>query len=396
MPMENFNMREACPLAGQCGGCTYQGVPYERQLREKEQFVRRCLSDAGLDPVLSNEMIACSDIYNYRNKMEYSFGDETKGGPLQLGLHRKGAFFSIITADRCQIVPEDFNRIVRLTLDFCTEKAYSHYNRKSHRGLLRSLILRRGVRTGQLLVNIVTSTDGDFGGMEYAHWIGAHAAELDDRICCIMHTFSDNISDALHAEDIELLYGEPYYFETVLGLNFKVGPFSFFQTNVPAAERLYSDALALIPDIAGKNVYDLYCGTGTITQAMALKANTAVGVEIVEEAVEAARLNAAMNGLDNCYFIAGDVGKVLSTIPVKPDFIVVDPPRSGISAKSFKQILEYGVGSILYISCNPGTLAENIRGARLYGYSIEHLQPYDNFPFTSHIECVALMSRIQK
>ncbi|MBR6351265.1 MAG: 23S rRNA (uracil(1939)-C(5))-methyltransferase RlmD, partial [Firmicutes bacterium] len=386
-------MLDTCPLAGSCGGCMYQGVPYEQQLKEKEQFVRDCMAEAGLDASLVQEIKACPDIYNYRNKMEYSFGDEVKGGPLQLGLHKKGAFFSILTTDHCQIVPEDFNRIVRLTLDFCTEKGYTHYNKKSHKGLLRSLILRWGVRTKQILVNIVTSSESEFAGMEFAHRITEHSSEFDNQICCVMQTFNDSVSDALRVDDVQLLYGEPYYFEQVLGLQFKVGPFSFFQTNVPAAERLYSDALALIPGIEGKNVYDLYCGTGTITQAMALKANTAVGVEIVEEAVEAAKVNAAINGLDNCYFIAGDVGKVLSTIPVKPDVIVVDPPRSGITPKSLKQILEYGVENVLYISCNPKTLAENLRGARLYGYSVGPVQPYDNFPFTKYIETIVLLQK---
>ena len=386
-------MRETCPLAGVCGGCMYQGVPYEKQLEEKEQFVRNCLTEAGLDPDLVSGIEACPEIYDYRNKMEYSFGDEVKDGPLQLGLHKKGAFFSILTVDSCQIVPEDFNRIVRLTLEFCREKGYAHYHKKSHKGLLRSLILRRGVRTKQLLINIVTSSDGEFAGMEFAHRITEHSPEFDNEICCVMQTINDTVSDALRVDDVRLLYGEPYYFEQVLGLQFKVGPFSFFQTNVPAAERLYRDALALIPGIEGKNVYDLFCGTGTITQAMALKANTAVGVEIVEEAVEAAKINAAINGLSNCYFIAGDVGKVLSTIPVKPDVIVVDPPRSGITPKALRQILDYGVDQILYISCNPKTLAENLRGARLFGYDIGPVRAYDNFPFTKHVETVVLMSR---
>ena len=384
---------DKCVHSEKCGGCNFQGIEYDSQLRQKEQHVRDCLTESGLDPKLLSGIEPCPVQYNYRNKMEYSFGDEVKDGPIQLGLHKKGSFLSISTTDCCQIVPEDFNRILKLTLNFCREKGYQHYNKKSHKGLMRSLILRWGVRTKQLLINIVTTSESEFASDDYSAMLLAHEAEFDNKINGIIRTVNNNISDALNVESVDLLYGDPWYFEEILGLKFKVGAFSFFQTDVPAAERLYRDALSLIPDIDNKCVFDLYCGTGTITQAMALKAATVVGVEIVEDAVESAKVNTAINGLSNCHFICGDVQQVLSTIPVKPDVIVVDPPRSGISPKALSQILSYGVDQIVYISCNPKSLAENLRGARLYGYEVMRMKAYDNFPFTRHVETVVLMSR---
>ncbi len=379
-----------CPIAEKCGGCTYQGVPYEQQLKEKEGAVRGLLSSAGFDPSLCLPIEPCPDVYRYRNKMDYTFGDEVKDGPLQLGMHRKKQFMSVINADCCQIVPGDFNRLLDETLRFCRERGYAHYHRKRHEGLLRYLILRRGVRTGQLLVNIVTSP-GEFDEDGYVKLI--LSTSLDNAICGILHTVDDSRSDAVNPSEIKVLYGSDHYEETVMDLQFDVGPFSFFQTNVPAAERLYRDAIALIDGIEGKTVYDLYCGTGTITQAMATKAGRVIGVEIVEEAVDAARRSAARNGLENCEFICGDVLKVLDEMPVLPDVIVVDPPRAGIHPKAMKKICSYGVRQIVYVSCNPKTLVQNLASAREEGYEPVHFKPYDNFPMTNHVETVVLITK---
>ncbi len=378
-----------CPAAELCGGCSYQGVPYEEQLRNKEDEVRALIKAAGFDPALMPGIVPCPDPYSYRNKMEYSFGDERKGGELRLGMHRKKSFLSVVDSSHCLIVPDDFNTLVRNTLSFCLERGYVQFNRKLRSGLLRNLILRRGVRTGELLVNIVTSSAAGFDEEGFARVV--NGAKLGSRVCGILRTINDTPSDAVNVEELRILQGRDYYMEEVLGLSFKVGAFSFFQTNVEAAERLYRDALALIPDIGGKVVYDLYCGTGTISQAMALKAKKVYGVEIVEEAVEAARMNASLNGLENCVFVADDVQNALDSLEERPDVIVVDPPRSGIMPKALGKILAYKVPQILYISCNPKTLAENLRAASLSGYRPASLTAYDNFPFTRHTECVCLL-----
>ncbi|MBR0140264.1 MAG: 23S rRNA (uracil(1939)-C(5))-methyltransferase RlmD [Firmicutes bacterium] len=378
-----------CPAAGLCGGCSYQGVAYDDQLKNKEGEVRGYLKAAVIDPGILSGIEPCPVRFGYRNKMEYSFGDEYKGGELRLGMHKKGSFMSVIDASSCTIVPEDFNVLVKRTLQFCLEKGYVQYNKKLHTGLMRNLILRRGVRTGQLLVNIVTSSYGEFDEQGFVEMV--KTSPLKSQVCGILHTLNDKPSDAVNVNGLKVLYGDDFYTEEVLGLKFKVGAFSFFQTNVEAAERLYKDALELIPGIEGKTVYDLYCGTGTISQAMALKARRVYGIEIVEEAVEAAKANAALNGLNNCVFIAGDVQDALDSLEERPDVIVVDPPRSGITPKALAKILSYGVPQILYISCNPKTLAENLRAAALSGYSPVSLTAYDNFPFTRHTECICLL-----
>lgn len=376
-----------------CGGCIYQGVPYSEQLAIKEREVKELFAEKRIRPKTFDPIEGCPDQYRYRNKMEYTFGDMVKDGPMCLGMHKKRNFMSIITVDQCQLVDEDFNRILRFTLDFAAERGYKHYHKKSHRGLLRHLIVRKGMRTGELLVNIVTSREEGFD--EDAYTAGLRALSLDNEIAGVLRTFNDNLADKVTCEELKILYGRDYYMEEILGLKFRVSAFSFFQTNVEAVERLYSEALALIDDFAGKTAFDLYCGTGTISQVLALKAKKVVGVEIVEEAVEAARENAKLNGLDNCRFIAGDVFKVLQTVEEKPEVIVVDPPRVGMSLDAVEKIAGYGVPQIVYISCNPKTLAINLQQFEYLGYRVEYAKAFDNFPWTKHTECIVLLSRVK-
>ncbi len=385
---------EICALKDRCGGCFYQGVPYEEQLAKKEAFVRKCLAGAGLDPALLTQIRPSPSTAHYRNKMEYSFGAVGPDGTLALGLHERGRFLSVVDTPACLLAPEDFHILRAAILSHCQSRGYAPYNKKTHRGLLRSLVLRRGVRTGELLVNLVTTSSDEGQALDEE----AFCAALDDlptegKIVGVLHTINDNPADAIVCDTLRVLCGNAYYRESVLGLDFQVGAFSFFQTHVDAAERLYYDALALVPDLAGKTVYDLYCGSGTLTQAMALKAKRAIGVEISEDAVQSARVNAEKNGLRNCVFLQGDVGEVLSTLSEKPDAILVDPPRSGIAVKALREILSCGAGEIVYISCNPKTLAENLRGAVLYGYRPQGITAYDNFPYTQSVECLTRLAR---
>lgn len=393
----NINGLPVCKHNEFCGGCIHQETSYEKQKLEKGKEVLRLMKEKEADlSTLEKEfkpedLIGAPKLYHYRNKMEYTFGDLVKDGEMTLGMHKKGNFMSIITVDECQIVDEDFNKVLRATLDFCNEKGYRFYHKKSHLGLMRNLVLRKGVRTNELLINVVTSSQIEFAEEEYAEMI--LSLNLDNEVVGILHTLNDGIADTVNPEEVRIIRGRDYYNEVIMGLKFRVSAFSFFQTNVEAAERLYIDALSMLPDFGGKIAFDLFCGTGTITQALATKAKKAVGVEIVEEAVIAARENAKLNGLDNCEFIAGDVFDVLDNITEKPDVIVVDPPRMGILPKTIDKILKYGVNEILYISCNPRTLAENIHYMEYYGYKPVKMKAYDNFPMTKHIETVVLLSK---
>ena len=349
------------------------------------------MAEKGVAAGKADPIEGCPSQYRYRNKMEYTFGDLEKGGPLTCGMHRKGNFMSIITVDSCQLVDEDFNRILSAAVEHARRMGYSFYNKKSHKGLLRNLIIRKGMRTGQLLVNIVTSSEEGFDEEAFAKAV--LDLKLDNKVVGILRTFNDSLADAVINQAGRILWGSDHYEEKLCGLKFNVSAFSFFQTNVEAAERLYLEALALIDRIDGKKVFDLYCGTGTISQIMALKAKEVIGIELVQEAAEAAAKNAALNGLDNCRFVAGDVFDVLSTIDDKPDVIVVDPPRAGIQQKALDKILGYGVEQILYISCNPKTLMDNLRYMEYCGYRCDYLKPFDNFPFTKHTETVVLLSK---
>lgn len=383
---------DICKHKELCGGCIHQGKSYEQQLEEKGNDVSMLISKKEIKVGEYLGIQGSPAQYRYRNKMEYTFGDTVKDGPLCLGMHRKKHFMSIVTVDECQLVPEDFNRILSAVLEFCQEKGYSFYHKKSHEGLLRHLIIRYGVRTGELLVNIVTSSQGEFDDKGFTEMITA--LELDNRVVGVLRTINDRLADAVYCEELKVLWGRDYYMEKIMGLDFKVSAFSFFQTNVEAAERLYTEAIDLIDDFEDKNVFDLYCGTGTITQALALKAKTVTGVELVSEAVEAAKENARLNGLDNCSFIAGDVFEVLEKLEQKPDVIVVDPPRVGIQPKALDKILGYGVKQIVYISCNPKSLTDNLMYIQGNGYEVKKIKAFDNFPMTKHVETIVLLSKL--
>ena len=382
---------EVCRDSKLCGGCAYQGVPYEEQLANKSGEVRSLLEKKDIVCGSLEDIETAPERYRYRNKMEYTFGDMEKGGPMTLGMHRKKHFMSIITVDQCQLVHEDFNTVLRAVLEFCSERGYSHYHKKTHKGLMRHLIIRRGVRTGELLVNVVTSSEPGFDEEAFVSMITG--LSLENKVVGVLRTINDRLADAVYCDELRVLCGRDHYMEELLGLKFKVSAFSFFQTNVEAVENLYSYAIGLIDDLADKTVFDLYCGTGTITQTLAKRAGRVIGIEIVEEAVEAAKMNAALNGLVNCSFIAGDVFEVLKSVDEKPDVIVVDPPRVGMSPDALEKIISYGVDQIVYISCNPKSLADNLYYLQYYGYRVESVKPFDNFPGTKHTEAVALLTR---
>ena len=395
-----LNTDSLCPAAEHCGGCIYQGVDYAEQYRQKDKAIRRLLDKHDIDEsvYLGMEPAICTG--GYRNKMEYTFGDLEKGGELELGMHYKGRWMSIITTDECQLVPDSFNKVLRAVLEFCRANGYRPYHRKTHEGLLRNLVVRCGVRTGELLINIVTASDGKAEGSNaYFDEDGFRdmllGLDLDMQIVGILRTFNDSLADAVIDEGHKLLYGRDYYNEEILGLKFKVKAFAFFQTNIDAVERLYSDVLQVVPDVSGKTAYDLYCGTGTISQLMSSTAKDVYGIDIVEDSIVAARSNTELNGISNCHYICGDVKEKLDEIPEKPDVIVVDPPRVGIHDKAVAMLCRYGINEIVYVSCNPKTLCINLDSFRTNGYEIKQIKSYDNFPMTKHVECVVLMSKVK-
>jgi len=427
---------DTCRHFGQCGGCTYQSLPYEEQLKIKEKQVRGMMEQA-IGDACAYEFLPIRHsprVLAYRNKMEFSFGDEYKDGPLALGMHKRGSFYDIVTVEDCRIVDGDFRAILMATLAYFREQEIFFYHRLRHTGYLRHLLVRKAVKTGEILVDLITTTQDwrnvqeqepderakievalleKQGRCPHAGTVNEEkekqllagwkdvllALSLEGTLKGVLHTKNDSVADVVKNEGTEVLFGQDYFYEELLGLRFQISPFSFFQTNSLGAEVLYSTAREFIlgdnPDmLADKTVYDLYSGTGTIAQMLAPVCKKVVGVEIIEEAVEAAKENAALNHLDNCEFLAGDVLKVLDTIEERPDYIVLDPPRDGIHPKALEKIINYGVDHMIYISCKPTSLARDLEVLLARGYVVDKVQCVDMFPNTVHVETVCLLSKL--
>ena len=462
-----------CSRFGKCGGCSYQTLPYEKQLELKRNQVLEIIDNVykTLDSSLGikkdyiyDGILPSPEIKGYRNKMEFSFGDEYKGGPLTLGLHKKGSVHDIVNASGCQIVDDDYSKVIDCIVEYFREKQVPHYNKNTHQGVLRHLLVRRAVSTGELLVALVTSSQQDIS--EYVSEVSEklNGLKYNGKLTGFIHIINDGLGDVVKSDKMHIISGKDWFTEKILGLQFKISPFSFFQTNTKGAEVLYTRARDYVlggemagvdknsvgveldaknsridgvcsektadssdivdgysemgtenVDLAGvcskktesekkpdtgkssefkdKVVFDLYSGTGTIAQIIAPVAKKVIGVEIVEEAVEAAKENAAINGLDNCEFIAGDVLKVIDEIDEKPDYIILDPPREGIHPKAIRKIIDYGVENIVYISCKPTSLSQDLATFETFGYHVERVSNVDMFPGTVHVETVVLLSQ---
>ena len=398
-----LEVASACPHFGACGGCIYQTLPYEEQLKLKSGQVKKLMDDA-IDGACEYEFLGIKPSpkqYEYRNKMEFSFGDEYKDGPLALGMHKRGSFYDIVTVTDCQIVDADFRAVLKATLKFFQEHGQKFYHRLSHEGYLRHLLVRKAAKTGEILIDLITTTQNPGSSVTEEELLQAWAdvlcgISLNGTIRGILHTRNDSVADVVKNEGTDILYGEDFFYEELLGLRFKISPFSFFQTNSLGAEVLYSTARDFIKEqnsLDGKTVFDLYSGTGTIAQMLAPVCKEVVGVEIVEEAVEAAKENAALNGLSNCRFIAGDVLKVLDEVLEKPDYIVLDPPRDGIHPKAITKIIDYGVENMIYISCKPTSLARDLEIFLAHGYTVGKICCVDMFAATTHAETICTLHK---
>jgi tRNA/tmRNA/rRNA uracil-C5-methylase (TrmA/RlmC/RlmD family) len=412
-------VNEICPHAGICGGCAYNNIPYEDQLAIKMDAVQGHLAANNIvvRPVDIRPIRQTSALYGYRNKMEYSFGDEVKDGPMTLGMHKSGSYMSVINTTGCLLVPQSFNVIHAAVLDWALASGYSFHHKRTHHGFLRNLVLRCGVRTGEILVNLVTSSEDELDEALFSDLILGLGVE---GVVGILHTINDRRSDVVAVDSVRVLYGRDHYFDEMLGMRFRVGAFSFFQTNIEAVESMMAEAAALIPGQArddrggaavvtpgaavvtpgadpGSTLYDIYCGTGTIALALSGSVGRAIGIELIEDSVTSARENARLNGITNCEFVCGDALEVLESAAERglpaPDLITVDPPRMGLHPKALKRVIAYGLPRILYVSCNPKTFAENMAVMQNAGYRLAALGVYDNFPFTKHTELVGLIER---
>ncbi|HEX8054163.1 MAG TPA: 23S rRNA (uracil(1939)-C(5))-methyltransferase RlmD [Thermoleophilaceae bacterium] len=371
-------------------GASWQVLPYERQLEEKERQVREALERiGGFESPPLEPMVPAIEPWRYRNKVEYSFGTADDGG-LVLGFHRPGRWNEIDDVTDDILASERVDAVRERVKAWCRAEGLDAYDRRAGDGFLRNLVVREGRRAGMLQARVVTS-EGDFRADELAEAAGADG---------FLWTRTGGVAETTREGKTRLVSGAGAIEEEidVLGdrLRFRVSPEAFFQTNTEMAERLYGAAVELAGLGGSERVYDLFSGIGTIALAMATRAGEVIGVELVERAVADAIENAKLNGIDNARFFAGDVRTAMRPLVEeagKPDVVVVDPPRAGLSAKIVRRLLETEARRVVYVSCNPTTLAPNARQIADAGYRLAAVRPVDMFPQTPHIECVALLER---
>jgi len=387
----SYEQEPSCEHFNLCGGCTWQTVPYEKQLEIKATQVKTILNEVLTENYKFLPIVPSPKKSEYRNKMEFSFGDETKGGPLTLGMHKRNSYHSIVDTQGCQIVDRDFRQILCRTIDYFRGNSQTFYQKTTNIGLLRYLLVRKAEKTGEILINLITTSQGTLNEKEFVELI--LNTNLQGTVKSISHSIFDGVADAAKADTMKILYGEDKITEELLGLKFNISSFSFFQTNSLAAEKLYSIVRDFIGDTKDKVIFDLYSGTGTIGQILAPAAKKVTGIEIVEEAVEKANENAKLNNINNCTFIAGDVLKKIDELNEKPDIIVLDPPRAGIHPKAIQKIIDYKPETFIYISCKPTSLKNDLPGFLENGYRITKVQCIDMFPQTPNVETVLLIEK---
>jgi len=381
-------LKNICSVFENCGGCTTLNHEYEETIKIKEDKIKAILEENKIEYDVFNEIIASPEFYGYRNKMEYTFGNEIKDGPLTLGMKGRKRKYDVFYTKDCKIVSDDFNKIVEYTCEFFRKLNISFRNYRRGDGYLRHLSVRRGINTGEILINIGTHKTNEYDEIIREWSQGIMKLEVSEKIVSVLHSKTDSKSNVMKADELTVLYGNEYFNDKIFDLSFKISPFSFFQTNTKGAELLYKKVLDYLDE--GNVAYDLFSGTGTIGLLMSRKVKKVYSVEIVEEAVKAAEFNAAQNSVQNIEFICGDVKDELPKINENPDFVVFDPPRAGLHKNIIKFLKEQKYENIIYVSCNPVSFAENMKELS-DTYRLKEITPVDMFPFNDHTETVAYL-----
>jgi 23S rRNA (uracil1939-C5)-methyltransferase len=368
---------DRCVHGGEpCPGAPWQGLPYERQLQIKSEQVDEALRRIGqLDGFELEPMVAAEQQWRYRNKLEYSFGEGEDGEPI-LGFHARGRWDLVVDVDDCHLASEAGNAARNSVRAWARDESVAAFDRRSRRGVLRNLVVREGRRTGQIQTRLVT------------------AQRAFPKPPVDLHTVVED--DSGDSEGPTGVLGEEHLLEELCGLKWKISPGAFFQTNTEMAERLYAVAAEYAGLTGKEKVFDLFCGIGTIGLTLAGKAGEVWGVEIVPEAIEDAERNAELNGIGNAHYLAANVRTGVRPLLVqagKPDVVVIDPPRAGLSQKMIRRVIECEAKRLVYVSCNPTTLAPNAAQLVEAGYRLKRVRPVDMFPQTPHIECVALLEK---
>jgi 23S rRNA (uracil1939-C5)-methyltransferase len=374
---------------GECAGSPWQSLRYELQVERKHELLGDALRRLGnLEDFELEPFVPADPIRRYRNKMEYSFGKRDQ--ELVLGFHSRGRFDLIDDARDCVLATERSNAVRNFVRDWCRAQGLSAYDRRARTGLLRNLVVREGRRTGDLQVRVVTS-EGEFDAEALAAVLREELPEAS-----LLWTRTAAPAEVTQGGDTSVVAGAERLDEELAGLRFRISPEAFFQTNTEMAERLYGIAAGYAGLRGTERVFDLYCGIGTLTLSLALRAGEIFGVDIVESAIADAIANAELNEIENAHFFAGDTRLAIRPLherAPRPDVVVVDPPRAGLSNKVVRRLLELHARRIVYVSCNPTTLAPNARQIVDAGYRLVKVRGVDMFPHTPHLECVALLDR---
>ncbi len=381
-----------CEHFSVCGGCTWQDLGYEQQLAFKRKQVVDCIQRLGkLETVEVSECVGSREVFNYRNKMEFSFHVDP-GGDFTLGLHERGHFDRIFDLNECHLTSETSNRLVHWIRQYIKANQLPVYDVRAHTGYIRFVVIRQAKRTNQTMLNIVTN----YGSFPDQERFVVSLRESFPELTTLIHNQNGSKSNIATGEIETVLYGPGYIEEEIAGSRFRIRANSFFQTNSLQAEVLYQTGFEMLQPRGDDRLLDLYCGTGTIGILAAPTVQQVVGVELVPSAIRSAQENAELNGIGNISFYEANVVDFLKGVPENlREFtaFILDPPRAGMHPKAVKKIVELAPPRILYISCNPATFARDARELVEAGYALPKITPVDMFPHTMHIETVAMFNR---
>lgn len=395
-----YRVDPVCDYSGVCGGCSMQFIDYDRQLHYKTNHVKEALAHiAMMDNVTVHHAIASESPFAYRNKVEFTCSPERWLMPNELGIegiekgigigfHAPKSFQRVLDIKKCHLIPNEGNEILQEIRSYIVDSGIEVYDQRKHTGFWRFVTIRHSVANDGWMVNIITSSENDKAVFPLADKLTAKFP----KITSVVNNVTARKAGVAFGEFEKTIFGDGFIKEKLGRFEFKISPNSFFQTNTKGAEKLYSIAAEYAGLTGSENVVDLYCGAGTIGIWLSQYAKQVTGVEIIESAVADARMNAEMNGIDNCSFHLGDAAHLLGSVE-KPDVMIVDPPRSGMSKDVVRQVIEMAPKRIVYVSCNPATMARDFIELKQY-YRINEIQPVDMFPNTYHIEAVAQLDLI--
>lgn len=379
-----------CPSFSQCGGCVYRHISYAAECRIKTDKVYEAIKRIGGADMQPQPIICSENTEHYRNKAQYPIAADGAAGFFAFHSHR------IVKCPDCALQPEIFSQITAACTEWIRDNSISVYNEEKHAGLLRHIYIRIAEKTGEIMAYAVINGKSLPCSDDFVSRIKSVCGEKIKSIGININTDKTNV---ILGEKCRVLYGEEYITDILCGVKVRLSPLSFYQVNRATAEKLYKKAAEYAAP-AGKTVLDLYCGAGTIGLSMAKEAKKIIGVEIVPQAVEDARFNAGLNGISNAEFICSDAAGAAAELAkkgIKPDVIIVDPPRKGCAAELIGTIAEaFKPERVVYVSCDPATLARDIKIFAEKGYALTEYTPVDMFPRTSHVECVALLTRLRK